>query len=233
MPQKVGDTIVVASEENITSAPQEVKKPSRPFSLIENYIYLYHTDTFIILPVYPESVSDSMGVTFSPTTPLSRSAPLYSYQNSGPRTVMFNFTLHRDMMAQVNYQKSNVAVAIGDDYVDTLIKQLQAAALPKYRASAKLVDPPIVAIRLGNDIFCKGIVNGGVNITYRAPIIRDANGNDKYSLVDISLSINEVDPYDASSVMQMGSFRGLSPTLERNLWKASTSAETTTSEVIV
>lgn len=187
------------------------------FDMIENYIYLYHTKTFIIIPQYPESISDTLNSTFSPTTPLSRSAPIYAYSNSGPRNLQVTLSLHRDMMNVVNTNRSNVNLEIGDDYVDTLIKQIQAVALPSYEAAEKMVSPPIVAVRFGNDIFCKGVVNGGVTLTYKTPILE---GN-KYAIVDISFTVSEIDPYDANTVMQAGSFRGLNTTLENKLFKKS------------
>lgn len=198
----------------------------RSFALIENYIYLYHTDTFIILPVFPESISDVDQATFSSTTPISRSAPIYSYSNSGPRTVSFTLRLHRDLMQQVNYGVSNVRVDIGDDYIDTLVKQIQACALPNYNAVAKMVDPPMVGLRIGDDVFIKGVVVGGPQITMSGALIRDPNKPDglpRYSIIDISLTIYEVDPYGAETVMQMGSFRGLTPYLEDKLYGRSVS----------
>lgn len=193
----------------------------RVYNLIENYIYMYHTDTFIILPIYPDSVQDMMGAKFTSTTPLMRSAPIQSYNSSGPRTVQATFNLHRDMMSQVNYQRSNVKLDIGDDYIDVLVRQIQGAVIPKYNASEKMVNPPMVAMRLGDDIFIKGVINGDVGLTYVLPII-NINGKDKYAQVQVSFSITEVDPYDAETVMQIGSFRGLNTTLERRLWKVST-----------
>ena len=191
------------------------------FSQIENYIYLYHTHTFIILPVFPESISDANQASFSPTTPIMRSAPIYSYTGSGPRNVGFALNLHRDMMTQVNENVSNVPVEMGDDYVDTLVKQIQAVALPTYNAVAKMVDPPMVAVRIGNDIFIKGVVVGGPNITYSGALIQDINnknGNPRYSQINITFSVYEIDPYGADTVMQMGSFRGLTSRLEDDLY---------------
>ena len=185
------------------------------FDLIENYIYLYHTETFIILPGYADSITDTLPVNFAQNNPMSRSAPLYSYSNSGPRSVQVSLNLHRDMMWQVNYQKSNLPVTVDEDYVDVLIAQVQAAALPRYAAAEKMVDPPIVAVRFGNDIFCKGVVQGGIGLTYKLPVLR----NGKYSQVDLSFTINEIDPYGADEVMTAGSFRGLDATLERNIFK--------------
>lgn len=220
----VGAPQTLTPSKKVVSAMPNVDTSGRTFSMIDNYVYLYHTDTFIILPIYPDSVMDSMGASFSPTTPLSRSAPIYSYQNSGPRTVSFSMTLQREMMSQVNWQKSNATVELGDDYIDTLIKQLDASVLPEYAASSKMVNPPIVAVRFGSDIFCKGVVTSPVSKTFGLPIITDSNGNDKYSIVTIGFTVNEIDPYDASTVMTAGSFRGLSTTLERNLWKSTDNA---------
>lgn len=189
--------------------------PNYKYQMIDNYIYLYHLNTFIILPAYPDSITDSLPVSFSQSTPLSRSAPIYSYSNSGPRSIQFTFRLHRDMMTQINYNLSNANLEFNDDYVDFIIRAMQAVALPKYDATTKLVNPPIVAVRLGNDIFIKGIISGNISVTYNYPIL--ANG--KYAVVDISFNVSEIDPYDAETVVQTGSFRGLSTTLERNLWK--------------
>lgn len=194
-------------------------KPS--FALIENYIYMYHTDTFIILPVYPESITDMNQANFSTSTPLSRSAPIFSFSNAGPRQVSFNFNLHRDLMQQVNYGVSNAIVDVDDDYIDTLVKQIQACALPNYSAVSKMVDPPMIALRLGDDIFIKGVVIGGPSITYGGALIKNLkkpNGNPRYSQIGITLTIYEVDPYGAETVMQMGSFRGLTTSLEDRLY---------------
>lgn len=190
---------------------------SRVFTMIDNYIYLYHTDTLIAIPTYPESISDSMAVTFNQATLLSRSAPIFSYANSGPRSLTIDLHLHRDMMNSVNATSSNLNVPNlqDEDYVDILVKQLQAATLPRYAAAEKMVNPPIVAVRFGNDIFCKGVVEGAVTTTYSGPILR----TDKYAEVFINFTMYEIDPYDADSVMSQGHFRGLSSDLERRIWK--------------
>lgn len=186
------------------------------FQMIDNYLYLYHVDKFIILPEYAEDINDSTSVDFASSKPLSRSAPIYSYSGSGPRTVTVKFTFHRDMMNQINYKNNSL---ITDDYVDEIIKQVQACVLPKYSASSKMVSPPIVALRMGKDVFIKGVIAGNLGLTYRLPILK----NGKYALVDFSLTINEIDPYDAESVMKTGSYRvastgNLNTTLERGFY---------------
>lgn len=188
------------------------------FDMPDNYIYFYHLDQFIMLPLYADSVSDTMSVSFEQSTPLSRSAPIFSYRSSGPRVVQVGFDLHRDLMKDLNYQKSNVNLPTGspgitDDYVDVLIRYIEAAALPVYQATNKMVNPPIVAMRLGPDIFIKGVVTGQVGKTYKFPILR----NGKYAVVNLNFAVSEVEPYDAWDAVKYGSYRGIDTTLERRM----------------
>ena len=196
------------------------KTSDKPFVMIDNYVYLYHTDTLIALPLYPESIQDSIGTNYSETTAMSRSAPIYSYSNSGPRTLQLELPLHRDMVNEINMKDSNLSRRKApnledEDYVDIMIRQLQAAALPRYAAAEKMVNPPLVAVRFGNDLFCKGVVQGGVSTNHHGPILRTG----KYACVNVTFNVHEVDPFDADTVMLQGGLRGLSKTLERNIWK--------------
>lgn len=195
------------------------------FDLIENYIYIYQLNKYLIIPTYPEQINDSLGSTFNRTNMLSRTAPIYSYAYSGPRTIQFDIGLHRDMVTQFN--RTNRAfiedIEIGEDYVDTLVKYLQAMALPSYKAaqvrsavnSGKLVNPPIIAVRFGNTLFIKGIVDGNVGVTYSGPIDR----NNKYQMVNVSFTVSETDPQDAESLAKQGSMRGLETVMTKGLYK--------------
>lgn len=199
-------------------------KGREKMNMIDNYLYIYHigynnktgeTGQFVVLPTYPDTIQDSLGSTFESNTPLSRSAPIFSYSHSGPRQMQITLQFHRDMMTEINYGVSNLKVELGDDYVDTIIKLLQACALPSYKTASKMVNPPMVALRFGNEIFIKGIINNGVTVTYKLPIL----DNNKYSQVEISFNITEIDPYDAETVAEKGSFRGMSLALEKRLSK--------------
>ena len=187
-------------------------------NLLECYIYLYHTDECFIIPQYPDTIQDHLDSSFGSQNALSRTAPVFSYNNSGPRTVQISITLHRDLMHELNLgnvlihfngdiitDPNTINTSDGDDYVDILIKKLQAVALPRYKASSSEVEPPMVAVQLSNDIFIKGVVNGGVSVTYDYPVLE----NNKYAKVIISFNVSEVRPYDADSVGRLGSFRGL------------------------
>jgi len=187
------------------------------YSLIDNYIFLYNlgdAGEFLVLPTYPDSISDSMSSSFASTNALSRSAPVFSYSNSGPRTVQITLNLHRDMLDSVNVGVSNLRVDIGDDYMDTLIKRIQAVAVPKYVASAKSVQPPMVALRFGGDIFIKGVVTGGITVTYSKPLLE----GDHYAQASIGFTVSETDPYDASTVASEGSFRGITSTFKQGIY---------------
>jgi len=182
--------------------------------LITNFIYLYHTDEWLLLPEYPDSVQDKMLSTFSSTNALSRTAPVFSYTNSGPRDVQIQLQLHRDILDGINLDNSNFDLDPDEDYVDALIRKLQAIALPKFNATNKAVVPPLIALKLGNDIFIKGVVNNGVSIEYQKPIL----DNDKYANVVLNFTVYEIEPYDAESVGIEGSFRGITRTFKDGIF---------------
>jgi hypothetical protein len=70
-----------------------------------------------------------------------------------------------------------------------------------------------VAVRFGNEIFVRGIVDSGINVTYGKPIL----SNDKYAEVTVSFNIKEIDPYDAPTIFKNGSFRGLVATMRTGM----------------
>ena len=189
---------------------------------LDNFIYIYNLDKFCVLPTMPDTISDVMSSTFQSTTALSRSAPVWSYANSGPRTVSFTLDLHRDIMEDINTEVSNLKDNVVDftdsDYVDILLNHLQACALPKYsvyKTGSKVVEPPQVAIKMGNDIFVRGIINGSITVAYQKPIL----DNGKYASVKVTFSVTEVDPYDAPTVAMTGGFRGVTATFKSGIYK--------------
>lgn len=192
------------------------------YKMPDCYIYLYHTDEYFILPQYPDTISDNMESNFSSQNALSRTAPVFAYNNSGPRVLQVTFKLHRDMMNDLNKDNahvkfnegSDIIYDIRDDYIDILIKKIQSIALPRYKTSDKAVEPPKIAIRFGQDIFIKGVVaSGGVSVSYDLPLLE----NNKYAQVTLSFTVSETQPYDADSVGRLGSFRGLTSGLQSKI----------------
>lgn len=188
--------------------------------LPDNYIYISHLDNiddknycYWRLPCVPETIQDSMASNFGSSSALGRSAPVYTYSNSGPRTVQVSLALHRDMMDEINIGVSPAELGYGEDYIDNLINALQAISVPKYNLSNKAVEPPLVAMRLGRQIFIKGIVSGPIALEYALPLRRDG----KYAQVRLSMTVTEVDPYDATTVFKNGSFRGVVKTMRKEM----------------
>ena len=168
------------------------------------YIYISHLDAdyqYWQLPGYPDKVTDQMQSTFSETNALGRSAPVYTFSKAGPRTIALNLSFHRDMFEEM---QTNVIPNDDEDKAESFIHALQAIAVPKYNLSNKAIEPPIVAVRLGREVFIKGVVTSGISVTYGKPILV----NEKYATMEVSFTIAEVDPYDASTVFKNGSFRG-------------------------
>jgi hypothetical protein len=154
-----------------------------------------------------------MAPTFSETSALGRSAPIFTYSGSGPRTVQVTFDLHRDLMDDVNMDNISPKFREGEDYIDSLVRALQSIALPKYNLKNKAIEPPLVALRLSNEIFIKGVVTSGIGMDFTKPIL----SNGKYAKIDLTIEISEVDPYDATSVFKNGGFRGVVQSLKKGM----------------
>ena len=171
----------------------------------DNYIVLHHIGKTFVLPVDPDAISDNMSVSFAENNPLSRSAPIYSYQNSGPRNVQVTFTFHRDMMREYNPGYSNNES--GKDPIDDLVENLDAMVLPDYDSANKIVNPPLVSLKIRDEVYIKGVVTGNVGVTYNLPLINYGTADKavyKYALVTISFGVNEITPYSASILPKVG-----------------------------
>lgn len=179
------------------------------------YLYISHLDLpeeakYWQLPGYPDEVTDNMPSEFATSTALGRSAPVYTFSNAGPRSIQLSLNFHRDMFEDM---PTNVTPRDGEDKAESFIHALQAIAVPKYNLSNKAIEPPLVAVRLGREVFIKGVVTSGINVTFGKPILV----NEKYATMKISFTISEVDPYDASTIFQNGSFRGLTATMRQGM----------------
>jgi hypothetical protein len=177
------------------------------------YLYISHLDEgyqYWQLPGYPDEVSDDMRSTFAESTALGRSAPVYTFSNAGPRSVQISLNFHRDMFEDM---PSNVTPRDGEDKAESFIHALQSIAVPKYNLSNKAIEPPLVAVRLGREVFIKGVVTSGISITYGKPILV----NEKYAIIRVQFTVSEVDPYDASTVFKNGSFRGIMQTMREGM----------------
>lgn len=179
------------------------------------YLYISHLDVpeeakYWQLPGYPDEVTDQMDSSFQTNTALGRSAPIYTFSNAGPRTINITLNFHRDMFEEM---PSNVTPREDEDKSESFIHALQAIAVPRYNLSNKAIEPPLVAVRLGREVFIKGVVTSGISVTYGKPILT----NEKYATIKVSFTISEVDPYDSTTIFKNGSFRGLTATLRQGM----------------
>jgi hypothetical protein len=177
------------------------------------YLYISHLDEefkYWQLPGYPDEVTDQMDSSFQQNTALGRSAPVYTFSNSGPRSISIKLHFPRDIFDEM---PSNVIPRDDEDPTECFIHALQAIAVPKYNLSNKAIEPPLVAVRLGREVFIKGVVTSGITVSYGKPILVD----EKYSDINVSFTIHEVDPYDSTTVFKNGSFRGMTATLRKGL----------------
>lgn len=113
-------------------------------------------------------------------------------------------------MDEVNFTHCNVTPDDGDDYVDMFIKKLMAVALPNYHTASKEVEPPMVAVKFGEQLFIKGVVSGGVTVEYTGPLLT----NNKYAVANIAFNVSEIDPQDAVSISKVGSYRNITRTFQ-------------------
>ena len=60
-------------------------------------------------------------------------------------------------------------------------------------------------MRFGNELFISGVVTSNISCVYNKPIL----SNGKYAKISIGFTVSEYDPYDATLVSQLGSFRGI------------------------
>ena len=175
MPNNIDTNITQATKFNWFEQYNTIANASKILAPKDNYIYFYHLDKALIIPVYPDNINDAMSANFNTSSPLLRSAPLYSYASSGPRDVSFTFILHRDLMHSVNRSLYSDNPEEMVDYVDDLVKSLQASVVPKYNDSTKIINPPMVAVRIADEIFIKGVINGSVSLNYGLPLINFNN----------------------------------------------------------
>lgn len=132
--------------------------------------------TTLEIPVYPDSVKDTIGVTWSQEmTTINYYEPVQTFKNSGPRTVSCTFKLHQAMWTG------------GDDSAtcDSLVALMESACYPDYETQA--AEPPMVTLVIGSSIKITGIMTS-FDKTYQGPISEAG----KYDEVIVSISIVEI-----------------------------------------
>lgn len=194
--------------EDVTKPAPTVTKPKKPPALPEfnsniiteaakadlpfkSYIINLATDTWVPLPVLPESVTESVSASWSPTSIPGRSASYYTYAGTNNRTLSFSFTLHRDLLSELS---------TGSYDFNNIPNYLKSLCYPEY--SSSLVRPPVCILKLADVIKMRGICTS-VTVTHQLPLrnlvnsrITSANFSEdkkiQYNYLNVSLQFTEV-----------------------------------------
>lgn len=192
---------------------------------ISSYIYIYHLGLIFNIPTLPESLTETMNITYNATPILGRSAPLQTFTGAGPRSVNIDIKLHRQLFqienplirtesgeAQLesatvtmsNPTTGNIEEVDTKDAVDYLVDALTSISLPKYTSANKAIVPPSVFVRYGNELAMRGVPS---QVTKTSSGVWLKNG--KMAMVEISFNLTEVEPYSAQYAAANGSLRGV------------------------
>ena len=198
---------------------------------IPAYVYIYHMGLAFNLPALPDSIQDSMPVSFNQEQVLARSAPQITFTNAGPRTQQATIRIHRHLFCIENqhinidtgkYYLNTVDPATGEmikvqpkDAADFFINALLTLSLPKYTDTTKAIVPPSLLLRYGNESCIRGVPSG---------FSKTASGvwlkSGKMSEISLNFTITEVEPFSAQYVAKNGTLRSLSTTLQRgSIWQ--------------
>lgn len=134
------------------------------------------SDSSVDIPAYPETISDPKSATYN-TMPdvLYQYEPWYTYSNSGPRQMSFEFHLHRQMWTGDET----------DGKANQMIRFIEASLYPKYAGSAVYSDT--VTLYVKGKPLIHGILSN-TEVRWSGPIGRDGF----YLEFTLTLSISEV-----------------------------------------
>lgn len=126
------------------------------------------------IPTYPEEINDTLSVNWSDTSIVNRKSPIPSFISTGYRSVSFTITIHREMLS--NSDKNHRTT------INSLFRAIESCVYPNYTSGN--IKVPLVTFSFG-EFKVKGIIRS-VSKIRKKPIV-----NDKYSLFDISVLIDE------------------------------------------
>ena len=161
------------------------------FKIPQDKIVLYSSIAGygVSIPAYPEEISDSRSADYT-TMPdlLYQYEPWQMYQGSGPRSITYEFNLHRDMWTGDH----------SDGMANNLIRFCQAQCYPLYRGSA--VHTPLVTLYINGANVITGVMTN-VDVQWSGPL---GQADDWYLAFKLSFSITEVSQtaLNYSSVIQ-------------------------------
>ena len=145
------------------------------------YAILYYQDSIyetIILPCYPDSITDNVSADWQSQTILGRTASIAAYTGTQSQTLSFNLKLHREM----------------GNNIEKVLQFLRKTVYPKYKQLGLL--PPITKFVFGQTAM-KGYVQS-VGFSWSGPII-----DGLYQVCDVSINFTS-DPNTVYGVDNLG-----------------------------
>lgn len=128
------------------------------------------------IPAYPEEIDDGRHASYTQMPDLLyQYEPWNVYQSSGPRSIAFEWNLHRDMWSADH----------NDGLANDLIRFCEAQCYPRFSGSA--VIPPMVTLYIHGSPFITGIMTDQ-STKWFGPILDDG----WYGAFTLSLTITEV-----------------------------------------
>lgn len=165
----------------LTGGGNSTSEPFQWFKLPWGEVALYSTlspDEMLYFPVYPETLDDGVTANYDEMGEmLYQYEPWKVYKSSGPRTISFNFSFHRDMWTGDHR----------DGCANNLIRGCEANCYPNFDGS--LVNVPIVSLYIHGTNFITGVMTD-CKTKWDGPI-----GLDGYYLkCELSFTIIEISP---------------------------------------
>ncbi len=139
----------------------------------------------IYLPVVPDSISDSVSANYSSEPVLGSSEPYTIYNNTSPRALQFQVTLHRDMSTSKD-----------DDILEKIAGIIQSGVYPSYTKSE--VASLKTQVKVLNQVYISGIMVDA-SVEFSGPIRTNVSGaslpnwmTGKYTVLTVSFKVQEV-----------------------------------------
>lgn len=141
---------------------------------------------YFILPVVPDSISDTTSSQWTPQDIMGRSAPLAAYGYTSARNTGFSFDISRDP-AENEFAGGN---EFSED-IDILLNALRSTAYPLYDNQSGMI-PPVTTFRM-YDFRSTGYVTN-VGFDWKRPILRTNGYNEptKFGYVTVQISMTEI-----------------------------------------
>lgn len=192
---KVGDSVLEHQQGlNAYLDLNKVSQASEKSTEFHSYIINLATNTWIPLPVVPESASEGVSAMWNDVQIPGRSANYRSYKGTSNRSLNFSIKLHMDLLKELSTENMDLTTIC--DYMKSLV-------YPEYSQNAIL--PPVCILKLTDYFKLRGTFDS-VSVSYELPlrdiVYRGKSNQKMYSVATVSFQFTEV-PIKAPSASQI------------------------------